>query len=706
MDAHHAQVLQSLREQIRYEALSDVSSSRRGLMLPSAFLEVLRANSVPLGRSEARVLLWQFQEPNGAVSATTFLRWIALSAPVDHVNPDLLFPQLPQPYRRIMKVWERDIFDAAWEIITTESVRFRAETAASEGGMNSSRSATGADKPQQQRNDYEVAKRRTCEPSWQIPLDSSAQQVAGLASHCLLSLMVAGINYDDASTSTAPSLPVLSTAENDVKVLGDFPVEFPRVDAEVPVGAADTATKVHVSIKALSSLQLANDNSGLPSCGIAVHLVETTTSQQQEPVEDAKPAAPTFRECVNIYTSQPVHRTMNLLELPKPSAQDMTTQYLTVGCQDGTVVVWDVLQDSDYAFLAPFSDADDTAERPPPRQKLSAAVSTEVSHVVFYQAEYVIALSKSQQRIYFFDVRERGKPALKRVISPPAKKSSTKTRQTSAQPANLMLNITAVADLPVALVEYSNGMVMLYDVRTAEAIGSFWATLPSATSPAAHVASSTSLKSNESLGVLVTITGNQDVLGAAANPTPSTEATETNIKLYSWRDLLLVCFPSLTTLLEQYQEEATITNIKQLLLTSDLDDVSAAAPPSTVTALGTSVDPLETMLLRMAGETPPSSTRTRQSNAGSLSPLQSPFGRSSVSITASNAVLLSQSTESTNSADSSSVVMLEPLVQDDKAFFDEYCREHLDPLAIADQEARLHRKRRELLKTMSAGGAW
>lgn len=238
------------------------------------------------------------------------------------------------------------------------------------------------------------------------------------------------------------------------------------------------------------------------------------------------------------------------------SAQDMTTQYLTVGCQDGTVVVWDVLQDSDYAFLAPFSDADDTAERPPPRQKLSAAVSTEVSHVVFYQAEYVIALSKSQQRIYFFDVRERGKPALKRVISPPAKKSSTKTRQTSAQPANLMLNITAVADLPVALVEYSNGMVMLYDVRTAEAIGSFWATLPSATSPAAHVASSTSLKSNESLGVLVTITGNQDVLGAAANPTPSTEATETNIKLYSWRDLLLVCFPSLTTLLEQYQEEA------------------------------------------------------------------------------------------------------------------------------------------------------
>ncbi|KAE9014617.1 hypothetical protein PR002_g14174 [Phytophthora rubi] len=688
-------------------------------MLPSTFFEVLRANSVPLSRSEARVLLWQFQESNGAVAATKFLRWIALSAPADHVNPDLHFPQLPQPYRRIMKVWDRDIFDAAWEIITTESARFKAETAAAEAAMNSSRSALGADKPQLQRNDYDVAKRRTCEPSWRIPLDINALQVAGLASHCLLPLVVAGINCrpdEDASASTAPSLRVLSTADDAVEILGDFPLEFPRVDAEIP---ADTATKVHVSIKALSPLQLANDNSGLPSCGIAVHLLETTTinpPQQEEPVEDVKPAASTTRECVNVYTirggnlqplsgdgtnprgvscellaalrptqssaepsitslvlspgvsllavmsvgsrvisvyslhrdgsNQDTEAVAQPLILPSPtyqvdleptrspimedaveptlhflvapvtartpcheqpraprtyafavcygfkvlkyllppdqnsstsppsslhltpakswehltritaSAQDMTTQYLVVGCQDGTVVVWDVLQDADYAFLAPVSEADNTIERPPPRQKLPA--STEVSHVVYCQAGYVIALSKAQQRLYFFDVRERGKPTLKRVVSPPAKKSFTKMRQTSAQPAVMMLSMaasTAAADIPAALVEYSNGMVMLYDVRTAEAIGSIWTTASTTASPAAHLAPFASNESTASSGVL-SITGNQEALSVAANPAPSTEAIDLHIKLFSWRDVLLVCYPSLAALLEQHQEEA------------------------------------------------------------------------------------------------------------------------------------------------------
>ncbi|KAE9333594.1 hypothetical protein PF008_g14370 [Phytophthora fragariae] len=892
MDVQHAQALWSLRDQIRAvcvhdqaqwdatwkEALSDFSSSQRGLMLPSTFFEVLRANSVPLSRSEARVLLWQFQKPNGAVSATKFLRWIALSAPADHVNPDLHFPQLPQPYRRIMKVWDRDIFDAAWEIIATESARFKAETAAAEAAMNSSRSALGVDRPQLQRNDYDVAKRRTCEPSWRIPLDTNANQVAGLASHCLLPLVVAGINCrrdEDASPSTAPSLRVLSTADGAVEILGDFPLEFPRGDAEIP---ADAATKVHVTIKALSPLQLANDNSGLQSCCIAVHLLETTTSnppQQEEAIEEVKPATPTTRECVNVYTirrgnlqpsgdgtnprgvscellavlrptqssaepstsslvlspgvsllavmsvgsriisvgsriisvyslrrddinqdteavAQPlilssptyqvdlepmrspfmedaVEPTLHFLVAPvtartpcheKPraprtyafavcyglkvlkyllpldntnstsppsplhltptkswehltritaSAQDMTTQYLVVGCQDGTVVVWDVLQDADYAFLAPVSEADNTIERPPARQKLPA--STEVSHVVYCQAGYVVALSKSQQRLYFFDVRERGKPTLTRVISPPAKKSSTKTRQTSAQLAVLMVSIaasTAAADIPVALVEYSNGMVMLYDVRTAEAIGNFWATASTAASPAAHLTPSASSKSNESTAGsgAISITGNQEVLGVAASPAPSTEATDLHIKLFSWRDVLLVCFPSLAALLEQHQEEATITNIKQLLLTSDVDDVSAVAPPSTVTAPSTSVDQLETMLLRMAGDTPPSPTRTRQSIAGSLSPLQSPLGRSSVSIAPSNAPLGSPCTDSISSAAAIPGAMLEPLVPDDKVFFEEYCREHLDPEVIADKEAKMHRKRRELLKTMSAGGAW
>ncbi|KAJ8542574.1 hypothetical protein ON010_g12237 [Phytophthora cinnamomi] len=279
-------------------------------MLPNTFFELLRANSVPLGRSEARVLLLQFQEPNGAVSATKFLRWIALNAPADHVNPDLFFPQLPQPYRRIMKVWDRDIFDAAWEIITTESVRFKAENAEVDAAMNSSRSALGAEKPPQQKNDYDIAKRRTCEPSWELPLDSSAQRVAGLAFHCVLPIVVAGLNCDadeDESTSTAPSLRVFSTAGEDVQVLGDIPTEF---QAEPPAAATDTTTKVQVSIKSLSSLQLANDKSGLQSCAIAVHLLEKTTTtpvQQEESGGDVKPAVLTIRECVNVYTIRMDH---------------------------------------------------------------------------------------------------------------------------------------------------------------------------------------------------------------------------------------------------------------------------------------------------------------------------------------------------------------------------------------------------------------
>ncbi|KAG6612425.1 DNA polymerase theta-like [Phytophthora cinnamomi] len=140
--------------------------------------------------------------------------------------------------------------------------------------------------------------------------------------------------------------------------------------------------------------------------------------------------------------------------------------------------------------------------------------------------------------------------------------------------------------------------------------------------------------------------GNQEVLGVAV--TPNEEETEMRIKVYSWRDILLVSFPSVATLLEQRQEEPTISNIKQLLLTSDVDEFSTPAPPPTITVPSTSADSIEVVLLKMA----------------------------------------------------------EPLVPDDMAFFEQYCQEHLDPLVIADKEAKLHRKRRELLKTMSAGGAW
>ncbi|KAJ8526169.1 hypothetical protein ON010_g15011 [Phytophthora cinnamomi] len=270
---------------------------------------------------------------------------------------------------------------------------------------------------------------------------------------------------------------------------------------------------------------------------------------------------------------------------------------------------------------------------------------------------------------------------------------SSKTRQSPQQPTVSMIRLavaTVAADLPVALVEYSNGIVILYDVRTAEAVGSFWLTSSPATTPTPR-------------GV-ISIMGNQEVLGVAV--TPNEEETEMRIKVYSWRDILLVSFPSVATLLEQRQEEPTISNIKQLLLTSDIDEFSTPAPPPTITVPSTSADSIEVVLLKMAGELPPSPSRTRQSNASSPSPLQSPLARSSVSIASRNAALPGQYTEDIDSSPMLPGIMLEPLVPDDMAFFEQYCQEHLDPLVIADKEAKLHRKRRELLKTMSAGGAW
>jgi hypothetical protein len=644
--------------------LGDVSSSRRGLIPPSVFLQALETNSVVLIRSEARLLLWQFQEPNGAVAASKFLRWMALSAPGDHVDPDLMFPQLPQPYRRIQKVLDHDIFDAAW---------------AGEGRTRCSRPDRGADKSQnplhQQRNDHDTAKRRSCEPTRHIPLDSSAQRVAGLASHCLLSVVVAAVNTEaqDSAPNSPPLLRVVSTADANGRALGDFSVSYP-LEAPVPADDADAVTTTHTSIKKLSALQLGTDGNGC----LAAHLEETTRAEAAhlDPNADVQPPAPTTRECVGVYSvrvggpqapdrddspceliavisppqassiasivlsqdsaflavtwvgsktvalyglrheehTQETEAGLQPLMLSIPavqvdleaarspfledegapvlhflvapptrsspraapttyafalcyglkvlkyvlpsassstaaptlltpakswehltnitaSAQDLTTQYLVTGCQDGTIVVWDVLRDIDYAFLSP--------ER---EQAKAPASPTEISNVLFCQAGYVVALSQPQQRLCFFDVRRRGKPALTRVVSPPPASS-----QSGISMTNLAAS-TAAADIPVALVEYSNGMVLLYDVRVAEAIGSLRTALPG------PVASASSAETTS-------IVGNQETLATAAT-------SEAAVHLYSWRDVLLTSVPSISTTLGQRQDELVRRQLSSSFLAS------------------------------------------------------------------------------------------------------------------------------------------
>ncbi|KAF4141967.1 hypothetical protein GN958_ATG08856 [Phytophthora infestans] len=542
-------------------------------------------------------------------------------------------------------------------------------------------------------------------------------------------------------------------------------------------------TKSHVSINQISALQLASDT----SCGLAVHLVETTVTEvvNVNPSSDVQPPTSTTRECVNIYTittvasevscqlvavitptqsselsissivlspdskilavtlvdsaivvlyfinveleaeheplklTSPVFQVdlestrspftedirgpkvhflvtpcttrpktlvapetyalavcyeLKLLKYLLPStenlktssasplvlapvksweqltkitasAQDLTTQFVVVGCQDGSIVVWDVLRDVDYAFLSSKDNA-----------------SCEITSVVFYQAEHVVALSTAQQRLYFFDIRERGKPLLTREFSPLSNSTST---------SSITSLTLATVDIPLALVQYANKLVICYDVRTAEAVGSF--RFESTQNP-----SSTS------------VVGNQELLAAVAG---------SQVNLYSWRDVLLVCFPFFIETLEQCQEEPSLqtsSNIRKLL--SDTTTGPLAPVPSSVTTQSTPTDLLETMFLRMAGELR-SPQRAQKAVPTVPSPLQSPVGQNSTS-------LASLPSRDPYDEPTDTSVMLQPLVPDLDALVDQYCSDNLDPLVIADKEARLHRKRRELLKTMAAGGGW
>lgn len=62
-------------------------------------------------------LLKKMQQLNGSIAYHSFLMYLAILPPEDYVDPALLVVRLPQPFRRILKVLERDILDAAWEKI-------------------------------------------------------------------------------------------------------------------------------------------------------------------------------------------------------------------------------------------------------------------------------------------------------------------------------------------------------------------------------------------------------------------------------------------------------------------------------------------------------------------------------------------------------------------------------------------------------------
>ena len=66
---------------------------------------------------EFEILLRKFCDYKGDVRIAHFLRALNIGPPTDHADPELMFDELPQPYKLIVEVLEEDILDAAWDII-------------------------------------------------------------------------------------------------------------------------------------------------------------------------------------------------------------------------------------------------------------------------------------------------------------------------------------------------------------------------------------------------------------------------------------------------------------------------------------------------------------------------------------------------------------------------------------------------------------
>ena len=73
------------------------------------------ADKVTVGEFE--ILLRKFCDYKGDVRISHFLRALNIGPPTDHADPELMFDELPQPYKLIVEVLEEDILDASWEII-------------------------------------------------------------------------------------------------------------------------------------------------------------------------------------------------------------------------------------------------------------------------------------------------------------------------------------------------------------------------------------------------------------------------------------------------------------------------------------------------------------------------------------------------------------------------------------------------------------
>ncbi|KDO33270.1 hypothetical protein SPRG_19394 [Saprolegnia parasitica CBS 223.65] len=175
-----AQARKELKTRLRYDCLhvpldtlfldAPELHKDKDWMPQGPFFQRLAANNVHLTNDE-RELLSIFCSPAGLISIAAFTQFVDVLTPVDHVDPDLVFPTLPQPFRMLVKILHEDIVDRAWTAITS-TMAFKLQ----EGEMN-------ADLQEKK------AKARLCLPATSLELGPSPVTFAGSADHELVALL-------------------------------------------------------------------------------------------------------------------------------------------------------------------------------------------------------------------------------------------------------------------------------------------------------------------------------------------------------------------------------------------------------------------------------------------------------------------------------------------------------------------------------------
>ncbi|GAB9474117.1 hypothetical protein Gpo141_00011257 [Globisporangium polare] len=263
--------------------LENPETTRHGLVLPDIFVQTLEENSVFLPKKTLRSLVTHFQAPNGGLQVAKFLKWVELSPPADHVDPELVFAHLPQPYRRIVKILERDILDVSWELIKQQSARFKAEAAAALAATaRSTRSGVLNDQAAADPDDFEAAKKRCCKSFERHELGDSSS-VSCISQHPSLPLTLTVFGDRSEVVSELPSSKIVLRLFNSSshEVISEFTLPLPSQTDDPPPSSEDepAAPQTMYQVTRLTPIwvrSVAQDGS-TPAYAFGLQLTETTT---------------------------------------------------------------------------------------------------------------------------------------------------------------------------------------------------------------------------------------------------------------------------------------------------------------------------------------------------------------------------------------------------------------------------------------------